>query len=202
MKKTRRVWVMTVVLILVGTSLIGCQNKTNVAPEQPVEEEQVEEQEMTYFPAIERYLVNEIGKHYGEGEYIIPVHDIVDVDERNSDDILVWGDYWVYVYNQVGDTLKMVSGGNHPGLLHIRQTEKGFEVTGFDQVEDGSSNLPSAKKIFGDKYDAFHAINSDEKKREQRRAEMTAAYVKAHNLTATMYQDYGWPAVALPLNQE
>ena len=202
MKKTRRVWVMAVALILVGTSLIGCQNKTNVAAEQQKEAEQVEEQEMTYFPAIQRYLVNEIGKQYAEGEYIIPAHDIVDVDERNADDILVWGDYWVYVYNQVGDTLKMVSGGSHPGLLHIRQTEKGFEVTGFDQVEDGSNNLSSAKKIFGDKYDAFHAINSDEKRREQSRAEMTAEYVKAHNLTATMYQDYGWPAVALPLNKE
>jgi len=36
----------------------------------------------------------------------------------------------------VGDTLKCVSGDSHPGLLHNRQTGKGFEVTAFDQVED------------------------------------------------------------------
>lgn len=154
-------------------------------------------QETTYFPAIDRYLINEIGKHYAEAEHCVPFHSIVNVDERNADDILVWGDYWVFNYNQVGDTLKCVSGGNHPGLIHVRQTESGFEVTAFDQVADGSDNLPSAKKIFGEKYDAFHAINSDEQKREKLRADVLANYVKTHNLSVTMYQDYGWPAKKL-----
>ena len=85
------------------------------------------------------------------------------VDERNADDILVWGDYWVFNYNQVGDTLKTVSGGSHPGLMHIRQTDNGFEVTGFDAVADGSDNLKTAKEIFGEKFDAFQAINGDER---------------------------------------
>ena len=158
----------------------------------------VNERETTYFPAIDRYLVNEIGKHYAEGEHCVPIHSIVTVDERNGEDILVWGDFWVFNYNQAGDTLKCVSGGSHPGLMHIRQTEKGYVVTGFDQVEDGSNNLPSAKKIFGDKYDAFHAINSDSEAREKLRADGLAVYAKNHNLSVTMYQDYGWPAKKLP----
>lgn len=154
--------------------------------------------ETNYFPAIDRYLVNEIGKHYAKGEHCVPIHSIVTVDERNGEDILVWGDFWVFNYNQVGDTLKCVSGGSHPGLMHIRQTENGFEITGFDQVEDGSRNLQSAKKIFGDKYDAFHTINSDVEAREKLRANGLAVYAKNHNLNATMYQDYGWPAKKLP----
>ena len=154
----------------------------------------VNERETNYFPAIDRYLTDSIGSRYAKGEHCVPIHSIVRVDERNSEDILVWGDFWVFNYNQVGDTLKCVSGGSHPGLMHIRQTEKGFEVTAFDQVEDGSNNLPSAKRIFGDKYDAFHAINSDEKNRERLRAEGLATYVKKNGLTVTMYQDYGWPA--------
>ena len=121
----------------------------------------VNDQETTYFPAIDRYLAEQIGSHYGKGEHCVPFHSIVGVDERNAEDILVWGDFWVFNYNQVGDTLKCVSGGNHPGLMHIRQTQKGFEVTAFDQVEDGSRSLPTAKKIFGEKYDAFQTINSD-----------------------------------------
>lgn len=115
------------------------------------------------------------------------------VDERNSEDILVWGDFWVFNYNQVGDTLKCVSGGSHPGLLHIRQTEKGFEVTAFDQVEDGSRYLPTAKKtmvstnrLFGDKFDAFKTINSDEKNRERLRAEGLATYAKKNGLAVTL----------------
>ena len=154
----------------------------------------VNDQETTYFPAIERYLAEQIGSHYGKGEHCVPFHSIVGVDERNAEDILVWGDFWVFNYNQVGDTLKCVSGGNHPGLMHIRQTQKGFEVTAFDQVEDGSRYLPTAKKIFGEKYNTFHAINSDEQKREKLRAEVLSDYVKKHKLTVSLYQDYGWPA--------
>ena len=181
----------------------ACGNKKSPAPKNEKEETTMESNtetiiETNYFPAIDRYLVNEIGKHYTEGEHCVPIHSIVTVDERNGEDILVWGDFWVFNYNQVGDTLKCVSGGSHPGLMHIRQTEKGFEVTGFDQVEDGSNNLPSAKKIFGDKYDAFHAINSDADARERLRAEGLAVYAKKHNLGVTMYQDFGWPAKKLP----
>ena len=162
-----------------------------------VAETQAIEQETNYFPAIDRYLVDEFGKQYAEGEHCVPMYNIVAIDEKNAEDILVWGDFWVFNYNQVGDTLKCVSGGSHPGLMHIRQTEKGFEVISFDQVEDGSRFLPTAKKIFGDKYDAFQSINSDEKKREMLRAEGLSKYVKEQGLSATMYQDYGWPAKKL-----
>ncbi len=155
------------------------------------------ERETNYFSAIDRYLVDSIGSQYAKGEHCVPIHSIVRVDERNAEDILVWGDFWVFNYNQVGDTLKCVSGGSHPGLLHIRQTEKGFEVTAFDQVEDGSRYLPTAKKIFGDKFNAFKTISSDEKNRERLRAEVLATYAKKNGLAVTLYQDYGWPAKKL-----
>lgn len=158
-------------------------------------------QEINYFPAIDRYLVEGIGKYYSLGEHCVPLRNIIAVDESNAGDILVWGDFWVFNYNLADDTLKCVSGGSHPGLMHIRQTEKGYEVTAFDRVEDGSSYLPTAKKIFGDKYDAFHAINSDNEAREKLRAEGLAAYVREKGLAATMYQDYGWPVKALTLPQ-
>ena len=156
--------------------------------------------ETNYFPAIDRYLTESIGSKYAKGEHCIPIHSIVRVDERDAEDIKVWGDFWVFNYNQVGDTLECVSGGSHPGLLHIRQTEKGFEVTAFDQVEDGSRYLPTAKKIFGDKFNAFKIINSDEKNRERLRAEGLATYVKKHNIAATKYKDYGWPEKQIPLD--
>lgn len=157
----------------------------------------VNNQETTYFPAIDRYLTEQIGSQYAKGEHRVPFHSIVRVDERNAEDILVWGDFWVFNYNQVGDTLKCVSGGNHPGLMHICQTDNGFKVTAFEQVEDGSRNLPTAKKIFGEKFDAFQAIHSDERKREKLRADVLTSYVKKHNLKVSMYQDFGWPAKKL-----
>ena len=160
----------------------------------PNTETEVIIKETNYFPAIDRYLVDVVGKLYAEGEHCVPIHPIVTVDERNGEDILVWGDFWVFNYNQAGDTLKCISGGSHPGLMHMRQTEKGYEVTAFDRVADGSDFLPSAKKIFGDRYDTFQAVYSDDVAREKLRSEGLAAYVRQKGLAVTLYQDYGWPA--------
>ena len=151
-------------------------------------------QNIDYHQAIKRYLVNEIGKDYAQAEYCVPFCYHVDIDDSDPEDIKFWGDFWVHNYNQVGDTLKCVSGGNHPGLMHIRKTEKGFLVTAFDQVADGSENLSSAKKIFGDKYKAFHKMSNDDDWREQCIIDQLEDYATEHNLTATMYQDFGWPA--------
>ena len=156
-------------------------------------------QAITYEQAIKLYLVNEIGKDYAKGEYCVPFYSKVDIDDSNPEDIKFWGDFWVHNYNQVGDTLKCVSGGNHPGLMHIRKTEMGFEVTAFDQVADGADNLPSAKKIFGDKYDTYQKLSSDDGWREQCIIDQLEDYATEHNLTATMYQDYGWPAKCFKL---
>ena len=158
----------------------------------------IDETQVAYTQAVDAYLINQFAKQYAPGEHSVPLVKIVDFDNRNPVDILVWGDFWIFNYNQVGDTLKCVSGGSHPGLIHLRQADNGLEVTAFDQVEDGSRYLPTAKKIFGDKFEAFQAVNSDEKAREMQRFLGLADYVKKHNLTATLYQDYGWPAKPLP----
>ena len=57
--------------------------------------------------------------------------------------------------------------------------------------------INGAKKIFVEKFDAFQAIHSDERKREKLRADVLTSYVKKHNLKVSMYQDYGWPAKKL-----
>ena len=155
----------------------------------------------SYVSAICRFLTTEIGSYYLPGDYCVPSYSIVGVEEGSSGERLVWGDFWLFNYNQVGDTLKMVSGGSHPGCMHVSRSGEDCVVTGFDYVVDGADNLRSAKEIFGEKYEAFHAINSNHDKRESVRAGQLAEFVKANGLTATMYQDYGWPAKALPLDK-
>ena len=157
----------------------------------------VEQVVPTYLAAIRRYLTSEVGSQYAEADYCVPLCQIVAVDESNAEDIRVWGDFWVYNYSLSGDTLQCVSGGNHPGLIHVRQTENGFEVTGFDRVEDGSHFAPSARRIFGKRYKDFMSVQADDTKRERLRAEGLAEYVRNYNIPAACYQDYGWPAKAL-----
>lgn len=175
-------------------SLLGCKNTTSEAPAEPVASV---EEETSYLQAIDNYLINEIGSCYAEAQYCIPEYSVVAVDESNDTNILVWGDYWVSNYNLVGDTLKFISGGSHPGLFHLRHTTTGYEITCFEEVADGSGNLESAKRIFGSNYEAFHAINSDKEYRERQRALSIGDYVKVHSINANFHQDYGWTANAI-----
>ena len=199
-----KMWMMAAVLVFSGICMIACNNKNAKQPETEVATEEFTEpatevvEATTYMTAVDDYLVNEFGKNYAQGDVCIPYAYVISANESNPEDILVWGDFWVFNYTLAGDTLKTASGGSHPGLMHVKKVENGYEVVGFDAVEDGAGNLESAKKIFGDNYETFWALNSNQEKRDDMRLHYTADYVKKHNMTAKVLQDFGWPAVNLP----
>ena len=147
---------------------------------------------------VHRYIVEELGANYDKSDVSIPCVIEVYTDRSNKDDIVVYGDFWVYNYDLSGDTLMMKSGGSYPGAMHLKEDGEGYSVTGFDGVEDGSGYTPSAKRIFGEHYDAFAKAVSDDKKNEEARAQTIADYVAANGLSITQYQDYGWDPVKLP----
>lgn len=194
-------WMLAAILIC-STVLVGCGSKN--AKEQPKEATVENNQVVNVFDskacdaAVANYLENVIGKQYAEGQYSISSPFVISTDNGDLQDVKVWGDFWVFNYNLSGDTLKTVSGGSHPGLMHLKKTDKGMEVTSFEVIEDGAGNLESAKRIFGDQYEAFHEVNSIQEKRESIRLQFIADYVKKNNLPVKMVQDYGWPAVELP----
>ena len=195
---------MLAAILLCGMGcLVSCNGNTKTADAGEVE---AAEQPATVDPslaAIEKYLVDTIGSQYSPGDMCIPVIAMTCSDGLKNDSLMMWGDYWVFNYNVVGDTLKCVSGGNHAGKMLLLKDDKGeFQVVSFEQVEDGSRYLESAKRIFGEYYDAYHATNSDEQYREKARAGSIADYVKAHNLPVKFYQDYGWPAKEIPTEEQ
>lgn len=148
--------------------------------------------------AICDYLTTVIAAQYETAEVSIPQISIIEVDESKDDDIKVWGDFWIYNYNLEGETLMTLSGGNYPGLMHLKKNPDGScSVTSFDQVEDGSNFDSSAKKIFGDKYDRLQEIMSDDKSRDGFRTAMIKNYVEDNGLGVTQYQDYGMDPVSL-----
>ena len=146
--------------------------------------------------AVSDYLVKEIGVDYRQGEFCIPTLMIVTTEELGDDEARVWGDFWVYWYQSAGDTLKMVSGGNHSGCMTLSHKEGRLVVTGFEQTVDGAGNEASAKRIFGSHYDIFRHMHSNQDVREAVRREQTREYVRRHELSARYYQDFGWEAVA------
>lgn len=152
----------------------------------------INREEQAVRKATSDYLVSEIGEHYSKGELCVPVLMMV-----HEDSLQIWGDFWVLWYNISSDTLKCISGGNHSGLMTLEKADGKYKVLAFEQTVDGAGNQASAKRIFGDYYDVYQNIHSNEQVREAVRKEQLGEYVKHHNLAVHYYQDYGWPVVEL-----
>ena len=144
--------------------------------------------------AVYKYMVEEMSKGYGEAQVHIPTVSIVHEDYTPEDEILVYGDFWIENYNIDGETLKCVSGGNHPGVMHLN---KDYTVTAFDQAADGEDFEASAKKLFGEHYEDFMKVYGDSDARNELRKITISDYVKMNGLSVTQYQDEGWDPVEL-----
>ena len=129
MDKVMKMWMLAAILIC-SASLVGCGNKNakptenNAQTETPVQTEVVATEVATCYTAVDDYLVNEIGKNYAQSDVCIPYAYVISADEGNPDDILVWGDFWVFNYEISGDTLKVDKGdvaifghGGVPGVM-------------------------------------------------------------------------------------
>ena len=177
----------------------SCGNRKKTKEAAPVEPEAVQTVTDRYFEAVDRYFTGEIAPQYAPAELCITYHDYAVVDDSNTDDILVLGDFWVENYDIVGDTLMFVSGGNHAGKVHIKKDSAGnYFAPGLDAVGDGSEFLPTAKVIFGERFDEFQKANSDHERREQIRKAAISGYVSRNKLGVKYYKDFGWPAVRIP----
>ena len=144
--------------------------------------------------AVYKYMAEEMSRNYDDAEIHIPTVSIVHIDFTPEDEILAYGDYWIENYNVDGDTLKCVSGGNYPGVMHL---SKDYVVTAFDQVEDGEGFEASAKELFGEDYDNFMKVYSDSEAREELRKITVTDYVNLNGLSVTQFQDEGWDPVEL-----
>ena len=190
-------------VVLMAMIMYSCGNKKGNRNMASVEQEAVQTLTDSYFQAIDRYFTNEIAPQYASAELCIPYHDYAVVDDSNPDEVQVLGDFWVENYNIVGDTLMFVSGGNHAGKVHIKKDSEGnYVAAGFDAVGDGSEFLPTAKAIFGERFEDFQKANSDHVLREKIRKTAISGYVYKNRLGVKFYKDYGWPAIEIPGPEE
>lgn len=196
MKLTIRILLCMAVATMLFSSCGNWKGGRNAAP---VEPEAVQTATDSYFQAIDRYFTSEVAPQYAPAAHSITYHDYAVVDDSNPEDIQVLGDFWVENYDIVGDTLMFVSGGNHAGKMHVKKDSAGnYFAPGLDAVGDGSNYLPTARAIFGDRFDEFQKAHSDQALREQIRKNAISGYVFKNHLGVKYYKDYGWPAVRIP----
>lgn len=144
--------------------------------------------------AVYQYMAEEVSKNFDKADASIPTVALVFVDYTKEDEILAGGDFWVDNYMIEGDTLKCVSGGNFPGIMHI---SKDNVVTAFDPVADGAGFDASARELFGDYYEDFMKVYSDSDARDELRKITVTDYVFYNDLPVKQYQDEGWDPVEL-----
>ena len=144
--------------------------------------------------AVYQYMAEEVSKNFDQADASIPTVNIVFVDYTQEDEVVVYGDFWVENYNIEGDTLKCVSGGNFPGIMHI---SKDYVVTAFDPVADGAGFDASARELFGDYYEDFMKVYSDRDARDELRKITVTDYVFYNDLPVKQFQDEGWEPVEL-----
>lgn len=179
----------------IGEATLGTDDNAKDSGELPAYEYPGPE---LFYSVLYKYMIDELGKNYSDYQVCIPCPVIIKEDESDKSDIKIYGNFWVFNYNLNGDTLENTSGGSYPGCIHVKTTDEGYEVTSMDVCEDGAGFTESAKKIFGDNYDAFLKDGQDEKLREDTRAQIISNYVAANNLNIKAYKDYGWDPVNLP----
>ncbi|MBQ7506776.1 MAG: hypothetical protein IJT05_05545 [Lachnospiraceae bacterium] len=151
-----------------------------------------------FYTVLYQYLAEELGQYFDPADVGIPCPVIAVEDDSDPSEIAVYGDFLYYNYDLNGDTLELVSGGSFPGVVHVKKTDDGYEVTGMEVVSDGSDFDENAKEIFGEHYDAAMKVLSDEKLRDETIKQVVANYAAANDLPITAIQIAGGEADKLP----
>lgn len=149
-----------------------------------------------YLPAVCAWLVGEWEQQgaFWQTAVTIPSPLIVEVDDTDPQDIRIWGNFWCYSYQPRETTLFCVSGGERPGLLHLRTADQGYEVYDAAFVRDGTNYGPDLLRIFGE----ARVLKLNELDADAVRGQFIADYVLGNRLPFTQYQDYGWDPVPIP----
>ncbi len=168
------------------------ENAEEAAQETPFDE---------YNAAISDYLLSEAGADYEPADASLPVIDIFKIDDEDPEDIKVWGRFWLMNYNLRGTTLMNRSGGEYPGIVHLKKTDDGVAAVSMDVVEDGENYGDSLKEIF-DTEELMNAyIMSDGDFRDA----LVAAVIKYCGETGNEVKavsEYGWDPYPVSFDEE
>lgn len=158
--------------------------------------------------AVVKYMQEtDFGFEAPEGGILVPTPIILETDMvagENGEiaEVTVYGNFWIFTYALEGKILKVVSGGENPGVLKLEKKDGEWTVTGAEFAEDGDNYGESVKKLAnGDEqlekayFDTTGASENSMLPQYQRA--VLVNYVKENNLDITAYQDYGWDPVSL-----
>ena len=149
---------------------------------------------MEGFDAVEAaaydYLSFEKESDYAPEDVMIPYVNIIGIDESDPEDVLLYGDYYLWEFEKEDDTLVAIAGGHCPGIIHAQRFgDEGDEIAIYSAtgMEEAFTD-DDAETLFGDYFDAYQSVSSDQEKRDEGLAQVIADYVSANALNITGYR--------------
>ena len=158
--------------------------------------------ENPYIQPIWEYMKENMGKDYDAADVMLPEFILLREDDTDPEDIKVWGRFWIENYSLVGTTLMTRSGGEYPGVAHLKKTDDGFEVTSMDIVEDGSNYSASVEEIFGVDDELKAGFMESSADLDDVRVGVMNEYTKNTGIEIEAVEDYGWDPKQVVFDKE
>ncbi len=142
-----------------------------------------------YLDVISEYMVTEYAKNFGGGaDVFIPYSFVVEKDEKDPSDILVYGEYDIDGYDLRNTTLVSSCGARNRGVFHLKKDDDGsVTVTEADLPETEAESVKLFEPV-EDAYAKLTALTDDDI--ASCRATAIAEYVNTNGLNILQWQDY------------
>ncbi len=152
-------------------------------------------------PAIEaiwEYSKIEAMTYYGFGEQVIIPGYVIHKEVQTEDELLVFGNFYEYGFQQMGNVLECTSGGEKPACFHLKETSEGYEVVGVEVAGDGAEYDGKIRE-FTEGYPGVYELffSGDPDACDNAKKEFVSMYVKDNNLDIKYVKDYGWDPIPL-----
>lgn len=149
-----------------------------------------------YLDVISDYMVKEYAKNFGDGaDVFIPYSFIVEKDETDPSNILVYGEYDIDGYELRNTTLVSSCGARNRGVFHLKKDDNGtVTITEAELPETDNESM----KLFEPVKNAYAKLTAlTDEDITACRATAIAEYVNTNGLNILQWQDYGKSPVAI-----
>ena len=160
------------------------------------------EGEDEYLGAVCRYLTEENAIWYTQADVSIPAPVILRIEDDDSEDIRIWGNFWMFSYSVNGPRLYMESGGEMPGIMHLKKDDDGVSVVSVETAGDGEAYMKDIERFCEGYPGLAEQMAFSHEAMEKEELAMIRYYVESNGLDIDSYQSYGWPAISLETGEE
>lgn len=148
--------------------------------------------------AIWEYRKAEALNSYGFKDQVVLPGYVIHKEVQTEEELLVFGNFYEYGYQKMGNVLESTSGGEMPACFHLKETPEGYEVISVDVTGDGAM-YDEGIRAFTEGYPEVYKMyfSGDPNASDAAQRDFVSMYVKDNNLDIKYMKNYGWAPVPL-----